>query len=394
MRLVRALIAAACLALLAPAGASASTAHINLNYDIDSPPAPAPAAQNMLDLYVPDGVGKGDSRPLVVFVHGGGWAVGDKANKVANKVPLFTGAGYVFASVNYRLSPATGDPANPDPGRVRFPAHPHDLGEALGWLDRNVARYGGDPDRIILIGHSAGAQIVSLLATDPSYAAAYGIRPWQIVGTVSLDTDAFDITAEADPASPQANNPEMFWNAFATPDENAVDGSWATASPVRWADPGDPPFLLMTSLVPNRIRDNQAMATALGQDPAGVVSLPYTHEQINDNLGGPGDTAGETAAVMDFISRELRAAKAPKVRLRAHPPKRIRAHGRRAHVRFRFAATGAGGFECRLDSKRWRKCSSPLRLTAGKGRHTFRARALSDRGRPGKAKSWRFRVTR
>jgi acetyl esterase/lipase len=392
MRLVRFLIAIAAIALSAPAASGAATAHTNLSYDIDSPPAPAQPAQNMLDLYTPDGVGGGDRRPVVVYVHGGGWSIGDKANKIADKVALFTNAGYVFASVNYRLSPATGDPSSPDPARIRFPAHPHDVGEALGWLDRNVARYGGDPDRLLLIGHSAGAHLVSLVSTDPSYASAYGVRPWQIAGTASLDTDAFDITAEADPASPGANNPAMFWNAFATPAENAADRSWELGSPLRWADPADPPFLLVTSRIPNRLRDNQAMAAALGQDPASVVSLPYTHEQINENLGGAGDTAGETGAVMDFFGDALRAAEPPRVRLRAHPPRRVRSEGRRAHVRFRFAARGAGSFECRLDRKRWRRCRSPQRLAVTRGRHAFRVRALSDRGRPGTAKVWRFRV--
>ena len=143
--------AAAALALSAvPAGAA--TATLGIDYDLDGSPSPAPPRLNQLDLYRPDGAAAGDDRPVVVFVHGGGWRRGDKGNAIANKVNLFTGAGYVFASVDYRLSPDPIDPTYP-PDRIRFPDQPDDVGEAIGWIDRNVSAYGGDPSRIILIGH-------------------------------------------------------------------------------------------------------------------------------------------------------------------------------------------------------------------------------------------------
>src|SRR5262245_53612178 len=102
-------------AIAAP-GARAFVAHPDVDYDVDSPPAPAPASQNQLDLYVPDGVTRKDSRPLVVYVHGGAWQVGDKGNQIADKRDLFTGAGYLFASLNYRLSPV--DTSTLDPARI------------------------------------------------------------------------------------------------------------------------------------------------------------------------------------------------------------------------------------------------------------------------------------
>ncbi len=384
-RLVPFIALVAAVALAAPA--QASDAHIDLYYDIDSP-----AANNRLDLYLPDGTDRSDALPLIVYVHGGGWSTGDKRNRIADKVALFNGAGYAFASVNYRLSPRYGDPARPDPRRVRFPAHPHDVGEALGWLDRHVADYGADSRRMVLVGHSAGAQIVSLVASDPRYARAYGVEGWQLAAAVSLDTDAFDIAAEADPASPEANNPELFWNAFATPAENAADSAWDRGSPLRWADSGDPPFLLVTSLIPNRRADNERMAAALGQDPGAMLALPYDHERINTALGASDDTAGETEAVMSFIRRELSRARASRARLRGHPPRRLRAGDRRVLARFRFAAPRAGTFECRLDGADWRRCRSPKRYRVAGGRHVFRVRALTERGRPGPVESWRFRV--
>ena len=175
------------------ARADAAIVQRDLSYDIDSPPSDPNL--NALDLYVPDGAQPSDSRPVVVYVHGGAWRTGDKASQIADKVTLFTGAGYVFASVNYRLSPR--DPTVLDPARIKFPDQPDDVGEAIGWLDRNVEAYGGDPGRMLLIGHSAGAHLVSLVSTDPSYVGSFGVEPWQLIGTVSLDTDAFDIASEA-----------------------------------------------------------------------------------------------------------------------------------------------------------------------------------------------------
>lgn len=393
--LVRTSIAACGAALALAAPVSATTAHRDLDYDIDSPPAPSPAAQNQLDLYVPDGRPPKRGRPVVVYVHGGGWHVGDKANQITEKVALFTGAGYVFASVNYRLTPEPADPANPDPGRVMFPDHPHDVGEAIGWLDRHVDEYGGDPERIALIGHSAGAHLVALASTDPSYIEAYGVLPWQLIGTVSLDTDAFDIASEADPASPTANNPLLFQSAFGTPGENAATGSWAAASPLNWADPGDPEHLLVTGQRPGRVTDNRAMATALGQDPDGVLSMPYDHEGINDAVGGADDPAGETAAIMGFLERAVAAAKAPRVRLRDHPARILRTDRGRTRVRFAFRSKPRGAeFECSLDRRAFKPCRSPRSYRVDRGRHRFRVRALADGGRPGDETTWRFRIRR
>ena len=374
------------------AEASAATTHPNIDYDLDSPPADP--SLNALDLYAPDGATPRDRRPVVVFVHGGGWRRGDKENKIEDKVNLFTGSGYLLASLNYRLSPLGGDPASPDPNRIRFPAHPHDVGEALGWLSQHVAEYGGDPTRMILIGHSAGAQIISLVATDPSYVQAYGVEPWQIIGAVSLDTDAFDITSEATQTQ-NTSNRDLIWNAFASPAENAATGAWAQASATKWAGPEDSEFLLITSANPNRLADNRGMATALGQDPAGVFIAPYDHEGINAALGSPTDYAGETQAVSGFVARKIAEAVDPKVRFKQRPAKRLKTDKRRVRVRFQFSSPVAGGsFKCRLDKAEFKRCRSGRMLRVRRGTHNFRVQAFADRGRPGPIKKVKFRVVR
>ena len=268
--------------------------HADLDYDLGSPVAPA--AQNRLDLYVPRRP-SGRRRAVVVYVHGGGWQTGDK-RRVGHKARAFTRAGYLFASVNYRLSPSgRGAPAS---DRVRFPDHPHDVGEALGWLKRNVRRYGGDAGRLVLIGHSAGAHLASLVGVDRSFGRAYDVPARAVRGVVSLDTAAFDVAAEADPA--RGPHPQLFWNAFGTPQEEAADPRWASASPIELADPGDPAFLLVTERRPRRIAVNAAMLRALGsRDSDSLVAVALGHAGINRVLGSPGDPTGETQAVMAFV---------------------------------------------------------------------------------------------
>ncbi len=304
---VVALLAACSAAAPGALAAEPYVMHADLNYDLGSPVSPA--AHNRLDLFVPrrPALWRPSSRrrPVVVYVHGGGWLTGDK-RRVGHKARLFTRAGYLFASVNYRLSPPIG--GLPVPDRVRFPDHPHDVGEALGWLTHNVRRYGGDPDRLVLIGHSAGAHLASLAAVDPSFSSAYGVPARAVRGVVSLDTAAFDIEAKADPT--RNRRPGLFWNAFGTPQEEAADPGWANASPINLADRGDPAFLLLTQRRPSRVAENAAMLRALGNRRSdSLVTVPLDHAGVNRMLGSPKDTTRETNAVMTFVRAAVARAR-------------------------------------------------------------------------------------
>jgi len=378
---------------VAPAGAA--TATLGIDYDLDGSPPPVPRRLNQLDLYRPDGAAAGDDRPVVIYVHGGGWMRGDKGNAIANKVALFTGAGYVFASVDYRLSPDPPDPPYP-PDRIRFPDQPDDVGEAIGWIDRNVSAYGGDPSRIILIGHSAGAQLVALVSTDSGYVARWGVDPDHLLGTIPLD-GAYDIAATIASAVPQRR--PLYYNAFATPAENAIDGAWQAASPIDSAGPEDPPMLIVTQQAnPRRTAASEAFAAALGPGRGDVLAVPYDHGGINRAVGSAADDpAGETDAIMGFIDEVLGAARPPKVKITAHPPKRVKLHRHEGRVRvhFRFKAKGdAKGFECRLDDAKFRRCSPPQSYRVRRGRHSFRVRAIGAGGDRGPTKKFGFRVVR
>jgi arylformamidase len=367
----------------AETGAAGVPTDADVSYDLDSPP-PNPA-ENQLDVWVP--AGGGSDLPVAVFAHGGAWLRGDKDNRtIPDKARLFNDAGYVFVSVNYRLSPDP--PQTSNPGRVKFPDHPHDVGEAVAWVRRNIAAYGGDPRRIVLLGHSSGAHLVSLVGTDPAYLEAYGHKRKPILGVVSLDTAAFDLRGLGSPATSPIDT-ALGWNAFGTPSENAATSSWAAGSPVVHADRKDPPFLFVTRGSARRQQDNRAMAQALGQDPDGVVVLPLTHEEINGALGNPTDTSGETETVMAFVNAITRI---PGARIRRHPDRATPAKGNRVKVRFRFKSDiEAASFECRLDNRSYRRCNSPKSYRVKRGRHRFRVRALNG-ALKGEPESFRFRV--
>jgi pimeloyl-ACP methyl ester carboxylesterase len=361
-----------------------------ISYDLGSPPADP--ARNRLDIYLPE-TESSTPRPFVMHIHGGGWRVGDKANaSIPDKAALFTGLGYGLVSINYRLSPQTGDPDNPDSSRIMFPDHPDDVGEAIGWLDRNALSYGLDPDRIILMGHSAGAHLASLVSTNPRYVQRYGVDRRQILGTIPLDTAAFDIEQSvvgSDPDEPSL----LFMNAFGTPEENAATGSWAEASPLTWADATDARHLFLVQNLPSRINIQLTMATKLGQDSTSVVPLPLNHNGVSRAIGRPDDSTQATPAVTAFIAERLAAYEAPSVRITGRPngtvflKRKGRGKGmavRKKEITFRFTGSeNRSGFLCRLDGAPFRSCTSPARFRIGPGKHTFRVRPLYPSGRPG-----------
>ena len=139
--------------------------------------------KQIVQVYTPDSC-RNVSCPVVLWVHGGGWRNGDMTGRAA--APLFnswTNQGIVMVGVNYRLSP-----------EVVHPAHVEDVAAAINWTHKNIVKYGGDPQRISLLGHSAGAHLVALVATNPTYLAAYGLSPANLKNVFPIDTASFDLT--------------------------------------------------------------------------------------------------------------------------------------------------------------------------------------------------------
>ncbi|MBL8671534.1 MAG: alpha/beta hydrolase [Alphaproteobacteria bacterium] len=201
-----------------------------------------------LDVYVPDALAAGGARPVVLFLYGGGWRSGDRADyRFAGEA--LTRAGFVAVIPDYRLYPS-----------VRFPDFVADAARALAWTRAEIARHGGDPGRIALMGHSAGAHIAALLALDPRYSAALGEPPDVIRAVVGLAGPyAFD------PLGYRSTRPIF---AAASADE---------ARPVAFARAGAPPFLLLHGSADGTVfpSNSDDLARALSAKGGAAESIVY-----------------------------------------------------------------------------------------------------------------------
>ena len=229
------------------------------------------------DVYAPP---HAQGAPVIVMVHGGGWRRGDKAMSgvVANKVAHWVPQGVVVISVDYRLLPD----ASPL-------VQAQDVARALALAQRRAAEWGGDPDRFVLMGHSAGAHLVALLAARPELAKAQGARPWR--GTVSLDSACLDVVQTM-----RGPHFRLYDEAFGS--DPAV---WLAASPLQQMHAAPAPLLLVCS---SRRLDScpqshafAAKAQSLGGQ-AQVLEEDLSHAEINRSLGQPSDY---TAKVDGFL---------------------------------------------------------------------------------------------
>lgn len=234
-----------------------------------------------LDVYRP---AHAEGAPVILMVHGGGWRLGDKGmlRTVKNKVTHWVGKGYVLISVNYRMLP-----------EARPIEQAHDVAEALAFSQGKAKTWGADPARFVLVGHSSGAHLVSLLTADPELATRSGAKLW--LGTVSLDSAAFDVVSIM-----RAQHFGLYDKAF-----GKDPGYWHDASPLhqlngKLAAP-------MIAVCSNRRSDSctQAQAFAAKASNLGgrVVVLPVdlSHGDVNDQLG----TAGPYTEGVESFMRTL-----------------------------------------------------------------------------------------
>jgi arylformamidase len=245
-----------------------------------------------LDLYLPDVEGCAPV-PVVVWVHGGGWQIGDKTHAIAPKVALWNDAGWAVVSVNYRLT----DPAVPEAERVVAPAHNEDVAAAIGWLVDNADDVGVDPARVAVLGHSAGAGIVAALATDPTYLEAQGVQPSDLGCVAPLDTEAFSIAAAMDGGPTLVG---VYEDAFGTD-----PAQWDELSPLTHVGEAPiPPLFLVTRGTAERRQNVATFADALERADGDVtiVDLPgFTHEDVNKRIGDATDDE-LTPALQAFLA--------------------------------------------------------------------------------------------
>lgn len=251
-----------------------------------------------LDVYAPSDPDARPPLPVVVWVHGGAWRRGDKTTTACAKANHFTARDHLLVSVNYRLSPDPPDPDNAD--RVRYPIHPRDVATAVAFVHRHIGELGGDPDRIALLGHSAGAHLAALVSTDASFLAVHGLGLDAIRCTASMDVDAYDIPLAMEHLD--SENRTLFLNAFGSdPDV------WAEASPVNHAalGKGIPPFLLASrgsELTQTMLAGFKDALQAAAVSVTIINADAYNHVQVDTMLGDAEDTI-LTPKVDDFLEK-------------------------------------------------------------------------------------------
>ena len=291
------------------------------------------------------------ARPVVVYIHGGAWVGGDK-DSVDSKAKFFNSKGYIFISVNYRLSDVpSNDYTTWVNTRLKYPTHINDCANALGWTYANIDDYGGDPSKLILVGHSAGAQLVSLLGTNQSFITAAGVPSSALKGVVSVDTEGFDVKeAIINPAGGAIGTPtsqrRFYQNVFGIYPDASITGTgsalttdfanttlataaYAQASPQSNISATTPPFLVLGRGPTARTTGQQAFVTAMqsASRPVTYVSYPndttYTHEEINTSIGAtldppagkllPSGIQNVTTQIFNFVSSIAPAPSAPVV---------------------------------------------------------------------------------
>lgn len=221
--------------------------------------------------------------PVVVYVHGGSWRQGDKTN-LALMPDFYTNEGYVFVSVNYRLSPNPPDTTLTN--AVRFPEHPRNVAKAISWVDQNIQSYGGDKNKIGLTGHSAGGHIAAVVATNSSFLNVHGLTLNNLPCICIHDAAAYNVPGIID------NN-----NAYAYNVKNAMGNDpspWDDASPMFQAySPNAHPWLMFSQQQPAFLyTEAQPMHDTLVARGYNVQWFPYalSHDELNF-LVGVQDTA-------------------------------------------------------------------------------------------------------
>jgi len=254
-------------------GTFAVPAGVRIERDL---PYGSEAAQRV-DVYIPAGASRA---PILVMIHGGGWILGDKANSgvVANKAKHWLPKGYIFVSANYRMS----RPPNPL-------EQAEDVGRALAYVQAQAASWGGDASRVVLMGHSSGAHLVTLLTAVPGLVARSRARPW--LATISLDSAALDVVELM-----TARHFGLYDRVF-----GAEPARWNEASPLQQLSVRPVPLLLVCSSRRNNscpaATRFAAKASALG-GRATVLPIELNHGEINSELGR---APGYTTSVDDFL---------------------------------------------------------------------------------------------
>jgi acetyl esterase/lipase len=262
----------------------------------DIPYASPAQERQFLDVYAP---AHAKNLPVVFWIHGGGWETGDKTS-VQIKPQAFMERGFVFVSTNYRLLPAV------DMGTIV-----RDIARSIHWVHDHISENGGDPERLLIMGHSAGAQLAALVCTDDRYLKNEGLSLAIVKACVPVDGDTYDVPAIIETAEtrrrvhgqplPKFGHREKFGN------EPAKHRDFSAVTHVA-KDKGIPPFLIMhVADHPDTSAQAQRLASVLKS--AGITVRVYSaresnHSKINADIGLPDDPG--TKALFEFVGEVLK----------------------------------------------------------------------------------------
>lgn len=318
--------AAVATVLSATASAQVTPTHPDLVY------ATLGATPLRLDLYLPTGAS--GPRPTLIFIHGGGWAGGDKA-PIPGPCVTALNQGFAVASVNYRL---TTQAALFAPASVTFPAQIHDVKGAVRWLRANAAAFQLDPTRFASFGTSAGGHLSALLATSggaPELEGTVGgnlgfSSRVQVAADFFGPTDLLNMNLDvlAPPGSAidhdAPNSPEsalLGWNGAgqgvgdiranlsnpAAPYPALVQlANWA--NPITWIGAGDPPMFIGHGTNDTSVPVRQSTRLSAALFAAGVPHDFRAVPLAGHGLGGPID-----AVVVDSLRAKLLGPNPPDV---------------------------------------------------------------------------------
>jgi arylformamidase len=242
------------------------------------------AIKQHFDVYAPK---QATNAPVIFMVHGGAWRTGDKSAKsvIDNKVARWVPMGFVLISTNYRLLPQA-DPLQ----------QAGDIARAVAVAQEKAATWGGDRSKFILMGHSAGAHLVTLLATSPQISAGIISTTW--LGTISLDSAAFDVVKIM-----EAKHARFYDKAFGRRPQY-----WRSTSPFHAVTDTTRPILAVCSTR----RDDSCQqaerfvekALSLGVT-ARVLKKNFSHRQINQSLGCDAPYTAEVESFMARLNHEV-----------------------------------------------------------------------------------------
>jgi acetyl esterase/lipase len=226
----------------------------------DLPYGPAP--RHRLDVYQPEAAGA--AAPVIVFFYGGNWDSGERADYLFAGEALAS-KGYVAVVPDYRLYP-----------QVRFPDFLFDCAQAVRWVLDHCASWGGDPRRVFLMGHSAGAYNAAMLALNPRYLQSVDVAPSQLSGLVGL-AGPYDFL-------PLIGN--VTKAVFGFPDTPAY------TQPINFAGAGAPPALLATGAADDVVDpgNSRRLAARLRANGVAVREIVYPklgHRTLVGALAAP-----------------------------------------------------------------------------------------------------------